>query len=425
MSNENVASFWNRNKKRIVEALSEGIDALASVMKEGADRFGFSQQIEGENIFWCTGEDRLMMMFCRVPDPRDIERISAVFLTVKQKQNPLTAVLVHQWTDGEGNWDAFMVTQHRALHHADRIYGTETIIASGPVLREDIYTLFACDQPFPEPGGAGWAELLDGPLEKVIEQLGLLASNHSCSYAVQGGRVSWIDTEGDTAAQFFVLPDPGNLDAFIDIYTTIKETACPISFVFLKSDQPRVYDIFRLSGRSFLEHHNQAKGVLKPTYMRTHATGNGANMLENLQWAPRWTSLIGCIKGCLDYLKQDVSDAWLFGATGHAFVLNISQGLCPSGPTAWDTAPSLALGRNIGYAVVGIDEYCPDKQNDLPFAQKQAWDYVRNAIDDGFPCFGWELQVPEYYVIYGYDETGYYISGPADEDGAGPIPWQT
>ena len=45
--------------------------------------------------------------------------------------------------------------------------------------------------------------------------------------------------------------------------------------------------------------------------------------LENCQWKPRWVSHLGCIKGCLDYLGIDLSDAWLYGATGH------SQQACP------------------------------------------------------------------------------------------------
>jgi hypothetical protein len=38
--------------------------------------------------------------------------------------------------------------------------------------------------------------------------------------------------------------------------------------------------------------------------------------LRNLRWAPRWVSHLGCVKGCLDYLGLDISDAWLFGGTG-------------------------------------------------------------------------------------------------------------
>jgi hypothetical protein len=187
--------------------------------------------------------------------------------------------------------------------------------------------------------------------------------------------------------------------------------------VFVKRDEPRSFDIFRLSARSYLEHHNRVKGRL-----RLEMSGEG-KVLEGLRWVPRWASHVGCIKGCLNYLNSDVSDAWLFGATGHAFILNISPGLCPSGPTDWDTSGFLRLGRNLGYSVESVDVYCP-KKRDLRDAQERAWDHVQRSIDEGLPCYGWEIDIPEYFVIYGYDKTGYYISGPECDEGAGPVPWR-
>jgi len=46
--------------------------------------------------------------------------------------------------------------------------------------------------------------------------------------------------------------------------------------------------------------------------------------IENLRWKPKWVSHMGCLKGCLDYLDLKVSDAWLYGATGHAFIINVA-----------------------------------------------------------------------------------------------------
>lgn len=49
--------------------------------------------------------------------------------------------------------------------------------------------------------------------------------------------------------------------------------------------------------------------------------------LENLHGKNRWVSHLGCLAGCLEYLKRGVSDGWLYGATGHAFILNILDGV--------------------------------------------------------------------------------------------------
>ncbi|MDY7041297.1 MAG: hypothetical protein SVX38_10590 [Chloroflexota bacterium] len=144
--------------------------------------------------------------------------------------------------------------------------------------------------------------------------------------------------------------------------------------------------------------------------------------LENLRWVPRWVSHLGCIKGCLDYLGLDVSDAWLFGATGHAFVLNVHEVVCPSGPTAWNTEMLPKLGQNVGYEIGGV--FATKSAADFAEKQKLAWERVRSAIDQGLPCCGWELDIPEYYVVYGYDDSGYYFSGPGCDGGKGPKPWQ-
>jgi hypothetical protein len=146
------------------------------------------------------------------------------------------------------------------------------------------------------------------------------------------------------------------------------------------------------------------------------------NKLENLRWAPRWVSHLGCLKGCLDYLGLEISDAWLYGGTGHAFVLNVHDLVCPSGPTAWKTEPLFRLGRNLGYQVDGVEAFKSDTDG-FAEGQRKAWALVREAIDDGVPCFGWELQIPEYYVVYGYDETGYYFSGPGCDAGSAAKPW--
>ncbi len=144
--------------------------------------------------------------------------------------------------------------------------------------------------------------------------------------------------------------------------------------------------------------------------------------LEGLRWKPKWTTHIGCLKGCLEYLDIEMSDAWLFGATGHAFVMNIHEQLCPSGPTAWKTQPLHELGHCAGYRMESITGH--KSQKDFAEVQGRAWEAAKRAIDEGTPVYGWELDIPEYYVIHGYDETGYYFNGPLCGDGKGPKAWQ-
>jgi hypothetical protein len=144
--------------------------------------------------------------------------------------------------------------------------------------------------------------------------------------------------------------------------------------------------------------------------------------LEGLRWKCMWVSHLGCVKGCLEYLNSDVTDAWLFGATGHAFIINMHEVVCPSGPTAWRTEMLFKLAENVGYAIGGV--FATKSDADFSEKQKQAWDNTKRAIDKGIPCYGWELDIPEYYVVYGYDDVGYYFSGPLCDSGKGPKPWE-
>ncbi|TMV45909.1 hypothetical protein FE783_27595 [Paenibacillus mesophilus] len=131
--------------------------------------------------------------------------------------------------------------------------------------------------------------------------------------------------------------------------------------------------------------------------------------LGKLQWRPFWASHIGALKGCLDYLGIRMSDAWLAGGIGHAFVLNVNANVSAAGPTAWNTEMMRLLGHNLGYNVTGISAWKHDPE--FGTKQKLAWETAKRALDQGLPCYGWELGIAEYYAINGYNQYGYYYSG--------------
>ncbi len=143
--------------------------------------------------------------------------------------------------------------------------------------------------------------------------------------------------------------------------------------------------------------------------------------LEGLTWEPRWMSFVGCLEGCLRYLGSRVTVEWLYGATGRAFALNIHPALCPSGPTAWQ--PEDSMGYNAGYRLESVTAH--RAADNLAEPRRRAWDLVRRALDENVPCFGWEMAIPEYYVINGYDDKGYYFAGPDAHEATMPKPWQS
>ena len=146
--------------------------------------------------------------------------------------------------------------------------------------------------------------------------------------------------------------------------------------------------------------------------------------VKGVRWEPRWISEMGCLRPSLKQLGREVSWPWLYGGTGYAFLLSIHNELCPSG---WHVSelPVGQLGANLGLQITsftkGGHEFPADA--DMPRRQKEVWEATCRAIESGQPCYGYNLEIGDYYVVYGYDDVGYYYSGPMCDAGKGPLPW--
>ena len=102
--------------------------------------------------------------------------------------------------------------------------------------------------------------------------------------------------------------------------------------------------------RSMLER----KQILETYASRGKIGGHEMTIMKKLKWKPRWVSHLGAVEASLRFLKQKTSTAWIYGGTGHAFIINIAKDLCPSGPTAWRTMMLYELAPNLGYRVDGV-----------------------------------------------------------------------
>lgn len=145
--------------------------------------------------------------------------------------------------------------------------------------------------------------------------------------------------------------------------------------------------------------------------------------LEGLKWFGMNNSQVGCIRGAVDYLKKEISTAWLFGGTGYAFVINISNTADESSPTAWDYQMVYDLAPNIGIKISGFSIRKVIAAENFTARQREAGELIRASIDRGLPCYGWEVQpwMPEFGLITGYDEVGYYYSCYKS---GGPVKWE-
>lgn len=76
--------------------------------------------------------------------------------------------------------------------------------------------------------------------------------------------------------------------------------------------------------------------------------------LTNIKQPPYNTSIMGVIRGVLDYYDIKVSDAMAFAGSGHAFLINIHEVICPSGPYVWNYDGFIRLLRNLGLETIDL-----------------------------------------------------------------------
>ncbi len=123
--------------------------------------------------------------------------------------------------------------------------------------------------------------------------------------------------------------------------------------------------------------------------------------LTGLQMGRRFITQLGCIEGCLAYLGREVPAPWIFGGSGHAFVLNVSRRGMHS-LHSWGHGREMELVRNVGCVV---KRYVLASAED-PHQREIVFSRIRAAIDEECPCFAWGLGHPDYFIVYGYDRDG-------------------
>lgn len=121
---------------------------------------------------------------------------------------------------------------------------------------------------------------------------------------------------------------------------------------------------------------------------------------------PFHTTLMGVVQGALEYHGIEVSAPTLFGASGHAFLINIAKDLCPSGPYVWNRDRAAPLIRNLGLEMADLGFFSPHSS---PQDRAAVEGQVRDALDQGVPC---SLLNMENQLIAGYDDEGFLLLQP-------------
>ena len=129
-------------------------------------------------------------------------------------------------------------------------------------------------------------------------------------------------------------------------------------------------------------------------------------MKMNIAQAPFNTSLMGVIRGVADFLEIDLSTPSLYGRSGHAFMINIHEAICPSGPYCWNIDSFIKLLGNCGIKMKMHGFYSTDSTD----AERESLERViKQELESGNPCCVVNL---DYQLITGFDDTGFVCTQP-------------
>lgn len=121
---------------------------------------------------------------------------------------------------------------------------------------------------------------------------------------------------------------------------------------------------------------------------------------------------MGVIRSVADYYEQKHSTPTLYGGSGHAFLANIHNALCPSGPYVWRYDSFFRLLNNLGIGMTDLGFLHPGSS---PDERENIEKRARELIADGVPCSILNL---ENQLIYACDDIGFLTAqpwGPMDD----------
>lgn len=138
---------------------------------------------------------------------------------------------------------------------------------------------------------------------------------------------------------------------------------------------------------------------------------------EDIRQEPWSSTLMSSLKATYDnYGGEPMSDAMMFGLTGHAFVTSVSKGIGPCAPYTWDMEDFDQLCQNsLGISLIGR-EY-PINPKSTKEEKKKASDLIKMLLDKGEMVF---LISYEFQLIFKYYDGKFYTTKPWDAPSVTP-----
>lgn len=137
-----------------------------------------------------------------------------------------------------------------------------------------------------------------------------------------------------------------------------------------------------------------------------------ARRIANVDIEVAWTSLAGALAGALRALGEPRSIAEIMGLGGLAFRLALPAegGVLAAGPAAAaiDIDRVAPLLRNAGRRLEVIAGRTDDR--DAAKRRERVLKQIRKGIDRGRPALAYDLHIPEFGIIHGYDDRAHTLT---------------
>ena len=137
-------------------------------------------------------------------------------------------------------------------------------------------------------------------------------------------------------------------------------------------------------------------------------------ILPGVEFIPNWVTLGGALEAALRAAGEGVTTPWVMGVTALAFRLSLlvedGQVAVPGGESAFDPERMTRLLRGLGRKVEIV--YAAHGSPAWEHRRDEAIGRVQKSIDRGVPAVVYDLHLPQFGVVKGYDDRArvWYVS---------------
>lgn len=98
-----------------------GFEKIKDQLESESSKYNCEQTIEEDFIIWMDDEKSIQAMFCFPANSKDFDSIYKVFNKVRKNAATITFIVIHQASDGDGNYDIFRISENSYLEHNNRV----------------------------------------------------------------------------------------------------------------------------------------------------------------------------------------------------------------------------------------------------------------------------------------------------------------